>query len=382
MAEDREYVIVERSAFDSLFELLESDGYTVVAPTVREGAILYDRIGSAGELPAGRRDHHDAGKYRLSDRNDQALFGYVVGADSLKRFLYPPRERLCAVRRQTCQSEDPSESGSDLRYAFVGVRACELAAVTIQDRVLRDGSFADPRYGRRREQCLIVAVDCTEPGGTCFCTSMGTGPGVRDGYDLGLTEMLEDGRHFFVAHAQSERGRELLARWGGRAAQASEVAAAASRIERAAQHMGRQLDTEGLAQLLQSVPDHPRWDDVAQRCLNCANCTLVCPTCFCCSVEDTTDLSGEHAERWRQWDSCFTLGFSYIHGGSVRASAKSRYRQWLTHKLSSWYEQFGTQGCVGCGRCITWCPVGIDLTAEARALAGTPAPAATITREQ
>jgi sulfhydrogenase subunit beta (sulfur reductase) len=145
--------------------------------------------------------------------------------------------------------------------------------------------------------------------------------------------------------------------------------------------MGRYLETEGLASLLKSSPDHPRWDDVARRCLNCANCTLVCPTCFCTTVEDTTDLSGQHAERWRLWDSCFTLGFSYIHGGSVRSSAKSRYRQWLTHKLSNWHDQFDTPGCVGCGRCISWCPAGIDLTEEARALASPPALAVTATRE-
>jgi Fe-S oxidoreductase len=95
---------------------------------------------------------------------------------------------------------------------------------------------------------------------------------------------------------------------------------------------------------------------------------MVCPTCFCTTVEDVSDVTGDHAERWRRWDSCFTLGFSYIHGGSIRNSGKARYRQWMTHKLASWIDQFGTSGCVGCGRCITWCPVGIDITEEARAI--------------
>jgi len=95
---------------------------------------------------------------------------------------------------------------------------------------------------------------------------------------------------------------------------------------------------------------------------------MVCPTCFCSTVEDTTDLSGLHAERWRKWDSCFTLDFTYIHGGSIRREGASRYRQWITHKLAHWHDQFGSSGCTGCGRCITWCPVGIDITEEARAI--------------
>jgi Fe-S-cluster-containing hydrogenase component 2 len=128
------------------------------------------------------------------------------------------------------------------------------------------------------------------------------------------------------------------------------------------------MDTRGIKELLYRNYEHPRWDNVATRCLTCANCTMVCPTCFCTTVEDVTDLSGDHAERWRKWDSCFTMDFSYIHGGSVRATPKSRYRQWLTHKLATWFDQFGSSGCVGCGRCITWCPVAIDLTEEVRAI--------------
>ena len=132
--------------------------------------------------------------------------------------------------------------------------------------------------------------------------------------------------------------------------------------------MGRSLDQEGLKELLYENRNHPRWDDVADRCLSCANCTMVCPTCFCTTVEDSTDLTGDTAERVRRWDSCFTMDFSYIHGGAVRKSVKSRYRQWMTHKLGTWQDQFGSSGCVGCGRCITWCPVGIDITEEVAAM--------------
>jgi len=138
-------------------------------------------------------------------------------------------------------------------------------------------------------------------------------------------------------------------------------------VARAASQV-RSVEREGLHELLTENFNHPRWEDVAKRCLTCGNCTMVCPTCFCTTIEDTSDLTGAHAERWRKWDSCFTQALSYIHGGSVRQSVKSRYRQWMTHKLASWTDQFGGTGCVGCGRCITWCPAGIDITEEARAI--------------
>jgi ferredoxin len=148
----------------------------------------------------------------------------------------------------------------------------------------------------------------------------------------------------------------------------ADLAAAHEVVAETARQMGRTVNTSGLQKRLYANYEHPQWDDVAERCLTCGNCTTVCPTCFCVTVEDVTDLHGTQAERWQRWDSCFTIDFSYIYGGSVRDSARARYRQWLMHKFATWPDQFGTSGCVGCGRCITWCPVGIDITAELRAI--------------
>jgi ferredoxin len=316
----------------------------------------------------------EAGRYRLERRTDEALFGYVVGPQSWKKLLFPAELRLWKLRRSEGGFEEESDSQPEPHYALIGVRACEIAAMRVQDRVLTGGPVADPVYAARRANLFIVAVQCGQAGGTCFCVSMNTGPGIRDGFDLCLTEVIGAGRHGFVAQAGSQRGEDLLRALKHRGAETEERAAAEAAVERAAGQMGRKLDTRNLARLLRENPEHPRWDQVAQRCLTCANCTLVCPTCFCHTIEDTSDLSGEHAERWRKWDSCFTQDFSYLHGGSVRASGRSRYRQWLTHKLSTWVEQFGELGCVGCGRCITWCPVGIDLTEEAAAICGSAKP--------
>jgi sulfhydrogenase subunit beta (sulfur reductase) len=353
---------------------LANRGYRVIAPTVRDGAIVYDTVTHLDELPLGWTDRQDAGGYRLERRADAAVFGYAVGPHSWKQFLHPPVERLWRARRQDNGfAVVPSASTSEL-LAFIGVRSCELHAIAIQDRVFVEGPYLDRNYQRRRDQAFIVAVNCGQAGGTCFCASMGTGPKIEAGFDLALTELIEDGNHLFLLEIGSAAGADLAASLAHRPATEAEIDAADAVVARTRSAMGRSLDTDGIKELLQANPDHPRWDEVAARCLACANCTMVCPTCFCTTVDDTTDLSNTTAERVRRWDSCFTLDFSYIHGGNVRHSTKARYRQWMTHKLASWFDQFGTSGCVGCGRCITWCPVGIDITEEAAAIRAEPHP--------
>lgn len=361
--------VLERKELDQLFEALQAQGYQLIGPTLREGAVIYDSIGSTADLPQGWTDYQEGGTYRLQRRSDEALFGYAVGPHSWKKFLHPSVRKLWSAERKGKTFKVSPEQEEFPKYAFIGVRSCELHAIEIQDRVFIKDNFQDPSYVKRREQAFIVALNCSQAGGTCFCVSMKTGPKVKSGFDLALTEVLEGDRHYFVMEEGSEAGRRILQELAPRKAEAQEERAAQLVVEKTAGQMGRQMDTTQIKELLYSNYEHPRWDEVANRCLTCANCTMVCPTCFCSTVEDVTDLTGEHTERWQKWDSCFTMDFSYLNGaGSVRSSTKSRYRQWMTHKLATWIDQFGTSGCVGCGRCITWCPVAIDITEEVAAI--------------
>jgi sulfhydrogenase subunit beta (sulfur reductase) len=360
--------VIERADLQRLLDALRADGYQVVGPTVRDAAIVYDAIERVADLPAGWTDRQDGGRYRLERRGDQALFGYALGPHAWKRLLHLPGLRLWRAQREGTGFRVEAALDDAPRYAFLGVRSCELRAIAIQDRVLIGDRYPDPAYQARREAAFIVALDCGEAGGTCFCVSMNTGPKVESGFDLALTELIDARRHAFVVRAGSDKGARVLAQVPHREASAEECAAADAVAARTAGHMGRHMQAEGLPELLLRNLEHPRWDEVAARCLSCGNCTMVCPTCFCTSVEDVTDLGGGSAERLRRWDSCFTMEFSHLHGGSVRGSARARYRQWMTHKLATWVEQFGSSGCVGCGRCITWCPVGIDITEEARVI--------------
>jgi ferredoxin len=363
---------IERSGLEELFAGLRARGFTLIGPTVRDEAIVYDEIGGCDDLPEGWTDEQDGGTYRLRRREDRALFGYAVGPQSWKRFLHPPELKLWRARRGAGgEIEFSEEADSPPSYAFIGVRSCELHAIAIQDRVLMEGEYPDPFYRARREGAFIVAVNCTVAGGTCFCVSMETGPRAEAGFDLALTEVIEDGRHCFVCEAGSARGEELMAELPASPVEPAVAEAAEAGIGRAAAEQGRSMETAGIKELLYENLEHPRWDEVSERCLTCGNCTMVCPTCFCTTVEDTGDLATENAERTRVWDSCFTMDFSNLHGGSVRSSSRSRYRQWMTHKLATWIDQFGTSGCVGCGRCITWCPVAIDITEEVAAIRAT-----------
>jgi sulfhydrogenase subunit beta (sulfur reductase) len=360
-------LILQREHLSHLFEALQRQGYELVGPTIREGAIIYDTLTSVSDLPIGWTDEQDGGTYRLKRRKDQALFGYAVGPHSWKKYLFPPQVRLWQAERQGQDITMRAEPPDSTKRAFIGVRSCELSAIAIQDKVFLQGDAIDSHYHARRDNMFAIAVNCGQAGGTCFCASMQTGPKATAGFDLALTEILEP-HHHFVVEVGSDRGAAVLENIPVTIATPHDQENAERIVAATAQQMGRTLETQDIKELLYNNLEHPRWDDVASRCLTCANCTMVCPTCFCSTVEDTTDLTGDHAERWRHWDSCFTMDFSYLHGGSVRVSTKSRYRQWMTHKLASWIDQFGTSGCVGCGRCITWCPVGIDITEEVKAI--------------
>jgi ferredoxin len=343
----------------------------VIGPTVRDRAILYEEISSTADLPEGLTDEQEGGSYRLAERDDSALFAYNVGPNSWKSHLFPSKLTLWRGRKGADGEISFEEEAQEVpRYAFIGVRSCDLAAIGVQDKVFIGNGYTDHDYEARRRDAFIVAVNCSKAGNTCFCVSMDTGPKAESGYDLALTELL-DGEHRFLVEVGSERGQEVLSELAAMDAAGNDTAAAAAVSEECASQMGRELDTDGIKELLYRNMEHPRWDEVSERCLTCGNCTLVCPTCFCHTVEDMSDLAGEEAERVRRWDSCFTLDHSYIHGGSVRNSPPSRYRQWMTHKLATWIDQFGTSGCVGCGRCITWCPVAIDITEEAAAIRAT-----------
>jgi ferredoxin len=369
--------VLDEASFQALLDRLASEHDRLIGPTERDGAVVYASIEGVADLPRDRRSQQGPGRYRLVVDDGAGWFGWATPAQSLKPWLWPAHVPIASAHHDRAGAgaanagwsfdQAPPEDGPST--AIVGARACDLAGRAVLDRVL---DTADPdRHHPEGRDPFVVAVACTAASEACFCASVGTGPQPTDGFDITLTE-LTDGDHRFVAEARTTRGREMLDALD--APPASDVDREEGRVavERAATDQVRVLDRTGLPGALRAAPESPAWSAVAERCLACGNCTSVCPTCFCSNVEDHTDPGGDRAERVQVWDSCFTLGFTEMHGGHVRDSTASRYRQWLTHKLDTWHDQFGESGCVGCGRCITWCPVGIDLVAEADAVRADP----------
>lgn len=358
-------VVIAIEGLSDLIGLLQARGYQVWAARESDGALGLGAVASAEDLPRGRVEAAEAGSVRLVDGPRDAFFDHTLPMQGLKQIVYPAQERLYTTDPELNVEEEPLEAPPT---AVLGVRPCDLAALDTLARVFEGGPFVDARFRRRREALLLIAVNCMRPAATCFCASMETGPRAERGFDLVLDELIEAERHVFLVAAGSARGREILEQLPGDAASEADLEAARAGSRACAEAQERRM-AEGAEDLLKRSYDHPHWAAMAERCLSCANCTMVCPTCFCGTVEDCSSLDGVEAERWRRWDSCFTLDFSYLHGGAVRRETASRYRQWITHKLAHWYDQFGSSGCVGCGRCIGWCPVGIDITAEVAALA-------------
>ena len=353
-----------KERLDDLIAHLWSEGYRVLGPRERQGAVVFDDVRRSADMPIGLREEQEGGRYRLLPGKAGEIFGIVNGPGSLKPFFFAPDETLVETKREGRGFTAREVAPESPRLAFIGVRACDLAAVAVQDRIFMHDRFRDAHYAARREDALFIAVNCTRSAATCFCVSMGTGPEAKAGFDLALTE-LDD---CFVVQSRGERGDALIVWLALGSADDDASALAANGVRACAEGMKRHLDTSDLPALLYEEIENPRWKDVASRCLSCTNCTMVCPTCFCNTVVDVTEIDGNMSRRVRQWDSCFSLEHARIHGVNFRPHIANRYRQWLTHKLASWIDQFGTSGCVGCGRCIAWCPVAIDLTEEVAAI--------------
>ncbi len=350
-----------RERLQDLLTSLQGEGFRCVGPVEKDGAIVFSDISSINELPVGVTDRQSPGHYRLNHTEDKRYFAWANGPQALKPMLFRSRELLW-----TCEKDETGKLVFKVAEpeiepkAVIGVRSCDLAALHLQDKHFLQSDYKDPYYLARRQKLFLVAVNCTHPASTCFCASTGDGPRASYGFDLALTE-LSDG---FIVEAHSDPGMEQIQKLALEDADTDQIIEAEELLHNAKAVQTREIPGGNLYEQLFSRLEHPQWDDVASRCLACGNCTAVCPTCFCHNQHDVPDLNGDSSGHYREWDSCFSVEHSYIHGLQVRDDIRSRYRQWLTHKLGSWHLQYGRSGCVGCGRCISWCPVGIDITKE------------------
>lgn len=252
------------------------------------------------------------------------------------------------------------------KQVIVGIHPCDTHAITYLDRVFL-GQWEDPYYSKIRENTLIISLNCSFVSENCFCRSMGTGPFFKaeSGTDIVLTD-FEDR---WLIEIKSPRAGELF-KAAGIGASEEDIARKSEMEKTLIEGFKKSVETKGLETLLREGAAHPLWERISEeRCLSCSNCVMVCPTCFCYDVSEETGIDLKDSTRLRRWDSCQDMAFSEVHGGNFRQRRAGRLRQFVTHKLGH-ARQFGSALTVGCGRCITWCPTGIDLVEIAKEIKG------------
>jgi len=343
-----------------LITILTQQKYQVLGPQVRDQTIVYEPLESVEQLPRGIRDIQSPGKYVLTETQNNLWFGWANGPQAIKPLCFSPQEILWESSTTTHTLDFQATLPETGLTAILGVRACDIAALKLQDQHFLHGEYIDPYYKARRQSLLVIGVDCSHPADTCFCNATGDGPCVSDGADIVLTE-LNNG---FLIHADTPSGKAVTNQLTLIAPSKLQLVEAEKQNKEAAERQTRGLPNANIQKSLNAIQSHQHWEDIGKRCLACGNCTAVCPSCFCHSEHDESDIEGNSATHVRQWDSCFNQQHSYIHGIIIRGDTSMRYRQWLTHKFAHWVTQYGRSGCTGCGRCITWCPVGIDVTLE------------------
>jgi len=351
-----------RTALGLLIEAIQDGGYRVIGPRpeIGQGGLAFREISGVEDLPQGVVDHQSPGRYRLEESGSARNFSWANTASAIKPYVFAPREKLWRVVRKEGRLSFESMQHELQKTAILGVRACDLAALAIQDAHFLEATYRDPYYKARREKLLLVAVNCSHAAATCFCASTGDGPEVVSGFDILLDE-LDEG---FLLRTGTTRGAVIVADLPCEPVSSEQIRQAWDQLQRCREQQRALPPASELAGFADKLDD-PRWAEIAERCLACGNCTAVCPTCFCHREFDSPALDGVSTERWRDADSCFNADHSYIAGQIVHPGTRERYRQWMTHKLLSWTEQYGRTGCTGCGRCITWCPAGIDFAEEA-----------------
>ncbi|WP_440617680.1 4Fe-4S dicluster domain-containing protein [Cysteiniphilum sp. 6C5] len=356
-----QFYFLAHECLDDLINALKAQGFAVKAPTVDDHAIVYDDIERAAELPWGYVDEQKPAHYHVKKTDQNKAFAWSLPVQSVKPMLFKEKEALWQVKRDDSGKLTFEQALSKQKYAVLGVRPCDLRAIEIQDRVFIENAYQDVRYKARREAMFIIAANCTTCHSNCFCISLGDSPYADKGFEWAMTE-IHGG---FVVESGSDKGRSLIEQLQLNPATGAQTYEAEQKVKAVYAMQEKTIPPlDKVEKALFENLDHPQWDDVAKRCLSCGSCTQSCPTCFCHTEKEEPDLQGQTSTHLREWDSCFGLDHSYTHGELYRQEPKHRYRQWLTHKFSTWREQFRTKGCVGCGRCITWCPVSIDVTDE------------------
>ena len=329
--------ILRKERLESFLETLLRDR-AVFAPVRKGESLLFESIESARDFVPGH--------------------GNTV--NSSKDALFPQTERLFAYRNEEKGIRIDVPSPEQKGQVLFGVRPCDARAFLLLDGVF-GGDRADPYYGDRRANTVVISLACAHPDPACFCLALGGGPCSPEGSDLLLLDLGDR----YLAEAQSEQGKTLLEEESFESVD-DETLVSASQARKEAESsmnsaaLGERVLGKGLQERLERLFDDPLWSDLTESCLGCGVCTYLCPTCHCFDICD--EVSAGAGERIRIWDSCqFPLFTQQASGFNPRTSVKERFRHRIMHKFSYLPGNGNLTGCVGCGRCVRSCPVNLDI---------------------
>jgi sulfhydrogenase subunit beta (sulfur reductase) len=327
--------ILQKKDLGKFVENLKKD-HEVIGPKRKAEGYIFDYIDDSGEL----------------------ALDYTTTMLPPKKIFFPPREPLYSYEKvgEEVVIKDLSEKWKKKRILF-GVHSCDINALLILDGVF-GGKLKDQLYLNRRRNTLIIGMNCRSPGENCFCDAMTTGPTIKKGYDLLLTDI---GDKYYV-QVGSKAGEKLLSRDLFRTATKADRKKMEAEVIRVKNKLQSDFGIDKLGEKMKGKFWSKLWEAQTKKCVLCGACNFVCPTCYCFDVVDETDLAGKKGQRVRVWDTCHFKDFATVAGGiNFRGGKVPRVKQRLYHKLCYSTEQRGVYDCVGCGRCIQFCPAKIDI---------------------
>jgi len=321
---------INKSDLKKLVDAIRKDGI-FYGPVKRGQEVLLSPVGQGDEIEL---DYYN---FKLPPKNlffqkSEVLFTYEEGK----------------------MSEVPLKNISSVLF---GVRPCDSISFLYLDRVFLDENFLDPYYRNRRNNTVVIALACSVPRTTCFCTSVGGKPTGREGADL-FSSLLGDSLLF---EACSEKGRTFMANYSSffQEPDRDDIKARDEQSEGAGEKIGK-VDVAGITEKLADLFGSPLWEEISRRCLGCGACTYLCPTCHCFGLYD--EKYDSKGARIRVQDSCmFPFFVLEASGHNPRDLIWERMRQRVMHKFFTTVKNFENMYCVGCGRCITACPVNMDI---------------------
>ncbi|MBT4835845.1 MAG: 4Fe-4S dicluster domain-containing protein [Methylococcales bacterium] len=350
-------LFLPRARLNDLFQSLLDHGYRIMAPVVRDDSILYQQINSADALPHGIIDDRHNGSYQIAQAKTPRCFAWSNPQQSLKSFVFSPVEILWKSFYKDNELVFQAIKAEAQPTVIFGVKGCDIAGLQLLDQHFYHKKTPDTHYQQRRDNLILFGINCFRSGSQCFCTNTGDGPNISSPSDCIMSE-LDEG---YIIHHVNSPLTEIIDTLQLKLATTAQQQQATYESSQAALSQQQKLP-EITANSVFEQWSHPVWNDIADTCLGCGNCTTVCPSCFCHQESSDVSIDLTESSQTRSWDSCFTTQHSYLHGFYIRPERSQRYRQWLSHKFSGWQSQFGRIGCTGCGRCATYCPVGIDPT--------------------